>query len=276
MKKTTLALLSAALLTTSAISSTANATIVLFKTSMGDFEVNLFDKTTPQTVQNFLQYVENEDYTNSIVHRVAKDFVVQGGGFTFDSTLDEDGQMIGVDDIEDLESVENEPVYSNVRGTIAMAKLSGDEDSATNQWFFNVSDNSANLDNQNGGFTAFGTVDEQGMEIIDAINDLTAYYITPTFSSTPLHDVPAEGEYITDEHFVMVESITVVNANEDTEPMLPPLSTANNDTPQDPVDETPVDDNPGDDDDGGSSGGSLNVFILLGLFAGACKKALRK
>jgi len=61
------------------------------------------------------------------------------------------------------------PSRSNVRGTIAMAKLDGDPDSATNEWFINLGDNSANLDKQNGGFTVFGRVLDPGMDVVDTI-----------------------------------------------------------------------------------------------------------
>ena len=66
-----------------------------------------------------------------------------------------------MDPITTKPAVINEPVYSNVKGTIAMAKQGGNENSATSQWFFNMSDNSQNLDLQNGGFTVFGQITAQ-------------------------------------------------------------------------------------------------------------------
>ena len=92
-------------------------------------------------------------------------FVIQGGGYVWDSVT---ASMLAIQ--------QNAPVVnefsvtrSNVRGTIAMAKLGNDPNSATNQWFFNLVDNSANLDNQNGGFTVFGKVINNGMQVVDAI-----------------------------------------------------------------------------------------------------------
>ena len=65
-------------------SSIVNATIVEFQTSQGNFQVNLFDQTTPKTVDNFLQYIDEQHYINSVVHRGSPSFVVQGGCFTFE------------------------------------------------------------------------------------------------------------------------------------------------------------------------------------------------
>jgi len=107
------------------------ATIVEFQTSQGNFQVNLFDQTTPKTVENFLQYIDEQHYTNSVVHRVSPDFVVQGGGFTFEG-------LWPLARIATNAAVINEPIYSNVKGTIAMAKSRNSPNSATDQWFFNL------------------------------------------------------------------------------------------------------------------------------------------
>ena len=62
----------------------SDATVVEFKTVLGDFEVNLYNNPTPQTVSNFLNYVQNGNYTDSIFHRSVPGFIVQGGGFVTD------------------------------------------------------------------------------------------------------------------------------------------------------------------------------------------------
>jgi peptidyl-prolyl cis-trans isomerase A (cyclophilin A) len=113
----------------------AHATVVQFQTVLGNFSVNLYDKTTPKTVENFLAYVKSGAYNNSIIHRSVPGFIVQGGGYKYPLA-----------DAPKNPSVINEPVYANKRGTIAMAKLGGQPNSATNQWFFNLADNSATLD----------------------------------------------------------------------------------------------------------------------------------
>ena len=120
-------------------SASASATIVEFTTSQGTFKVNLHDETTPETVTNFLKYINDGDYDNTVVHRVVPDFVMQAGGFEF--TGDFPLNAIATDS-----AIKNEPVYSNVRGTIAMAKLGGSVNSATSQWFVNLSDNSGGYD----------------------------------------------------------------------------------------------------------------------------------
>jgi cyclophilin family peptidyl-prolyl cis-trans isomerase len=112
-------------------------------------------------VANFLNYVNDGDYAGSFIHRSVPGFVVQGGGFTF---INGEAGSVPSDP-----PIANEFGRSNVRGTVAMAKLGNDPDSATSQWFINLADNSAVLDDSNGGFTVFGVVEGNGMRVIDAI-----------------------------------------------------------------------------------------------------------
>jgi cyclophilin family peptidyl-prolyl cis-trans isomerase/PKD repeat protein len=134
-----------------------SANRVRLTTSMGDIVFELVDDA-PITTANFLTYVNEEFYDGTIFHRVISGFVVQGGGF-----LPGMIEKTGVHD-----PIQNEFKHSNVRGTVAMAKVGGDPDSATSQFFVNLVDNSANLDTQNGGFTVFANVVE-GMDVVDAI-----------------------------------------------------------------------------------------------------------
>ena len=135
-----------------------------FNLVSGTTNVLLFDQEgqgAPLTVQNFLNYVNDGDYVNTIIHRSVPGFIVQGGGFTAEglaellNTNTNPANAIGVIPSDPPVVNEFSSERSNLRGTIAMAKLGGDPDSATNQWFFNLADNSTNLDNQNGGFTVF-------------------------------------------------------------------------------------------------------------------------
>jgi len=177
------------------------ATNVTLQTSLGEVEIELFDEETPATVANFLNYVNDGDFANSFFHRSVPGFIVQGGGFTYIDDV--------VEGIPKDAPVINEPGISNLRGTIAMAKISGDPNSATSEWYINLGDNSADLDGQNGGFTVFGQVTGSGMEVIDAIGSLQIWDAGVPFGELPLIDYSGSGN-ITDEHLVMTD-ITVNN-----------------------------------------------------------------
>lgn len=158
--------------------STAQAgTIVRFTTTMGDFSVELLDEAAPLTVANFLGYVNRNDYNGTYFHRVEDNFVAQGGGYRFQP-------YVGPVDVPSGPPVPNEYNSSNLRGTIAMAKIAGDPDSATNQWFVNLADNTS-LDTDNGGFTVFGNVLGEGMQILDAIDNLPVVALGAKASSAP-------------------------------------------------------------------------------------------
>jgi cyclophilin family peptidyl-prolyl cis-trans isomerase len=150
--------------------------VLSLNTNYGPIVVELFEDATPITVNNFLNYVNDGDYLESFFHRSVEDFVIQGGGFTTDSTTFTDTDQF-TDVLPDAE-IQNEPGISNLRGTFAMAKLGGNPNSATSQFFVNLTDNhatsGANLDTQNGGFTVFGQILD--MTTADTIADLT---ITP-------------------------------------------------------------------------------------------------
>lgn len=228
------ALLASALITGGA----AHATIVRFETSLGDFDVNLFDEYTPETVENFLAYVEDGAYDDTFIHRSVAGFVVQGGGFAYDDDFIALNRVALTPHIPALPPVVNEPVLSNQRGTIAMAKLGSQPNSATSEWFFNVRDNSANLDNQNGGFTVFGQVSAEGMEIIDEINELRVINLggnTP-FGSLPLVDYTQQdfnaNAPITDQNRVMIYSVTVIDPAVDTAADLEPVMAIRQDPPK--------------------------------------------
>lgn len=165
------------------------------QTPLGNFEIELFDNDAPITVNNFLKYVSDGDYTNSFVHRSVPMFVIQGGGFIFI-----DGEPTA--SVPTDPPIINEFNRSNTRGTIAMAKLGGDPNSATSQWFINLGDNAATLDTDNGGFTVFGQVQGNGMQIVDAIAALMIWDTgTAPFRELPLINYSGTGPVQT-EHFV--------------------------------------------------------------------------
>jgi peptidyl-prolyl cis-trans isomerase A (cyclophilin A) len=167
-----------------------NNTLVRVSTSYGDFTIELFDSQTPATVQNFLGYVDRKDFSGSVIHRLEPGFVVQGGAWRWAGNC-VDGRVppnCGPIMIPTQPAVINEPGISNTRGTLAMAKLGDDPNSATSQWFVNLADNSANLDQQNGGFTVFGRVMGDGMNAIDPIGQLTTYALSSLVQQIPLRD----------------------------------------------------------------------------------------
>mgnify|MGYP001458872583 CR=1 FL=1 len=152
-------------------------TIVRVSTSIGDFSIELLDETAPVTVQNFLDYVLRNDFNGTYFHRVIDNFVAQGGAYRFEP-------FVGPIDVPTEAPIVNEVNVSNLRGTVAMAKLDGDPDSATNQWFVNIEDN-VNLDTLNGGFTVFGKVLGSGMDIVEAIDEQPTIDLGLKASSAP-------------------------------------------------------------------------------------------
>lgn len=135
---------------------------VRLETSAGPVTVELYEDKAPQTVANFLKYVDDGFYDGTQFHRVIRGFMIQGGGF------DQSGQRKAT-----RSPIQNEADngLSNERGTLAMART-GNPHSATAQFFINLVDND-NLDfsgkNARGwGYAVFGKVTE-GMSVVDNI-----------------------------------------------------------------------------------------------------------
>jgi cyclophilin family peptidyl-prolyl cis-trans isomerase len=183
--------------------SAEGATLVRFETSLGGFNVQLFDDAMPRTVNNFLAYVNSGRYDGTAIHRNSdsrmEDFVIQGGGFTFADPVppDPSATMSSTRIVADP-PIADEPGGgvagpSNVRRTLAMSK-SG-PNTVTSQWYFNQSDNSV-LDDPSrtdGGYSAFGRVLGDGMQVVDAIGDLPVpvdfgFAIAAPFNDLPLRD----------------------------------------------------------------------------------------
>ncbi len=153
-----------------AATSYANS-VACFTSNMGQSCIELFESHTPITTANFLNYIHNGSYTNGVFHRSVPGFVIQGGGFKIvDGAA---GKSLVT--VATLPPINNEFKISNTRGTVAMAKIDRQPNSATSQWFVNLVDNSGdpnNLDTQNSGFTVFGRVIFDGMSVFDAIAQL--------------------------------------------------------------------------------------------------------
>ena len=168
--------------------------------------LEMYSDIAPVTVANFLSYVNTGAYENTIIHRKVNNFVIQGGGFFYNPELgDISGINVGP-------AIVNEFNRSNIRGTIAMAKVGGDPNSATSQWFINLGDNSANLDSQNGGFTVFGKVLGTGMTAVDAVGALQTVNVTGAMSFSDVPILSLSGNTIADADFVNV-SMTALSTS---------------------------------------------------------------
>ncbi|MFO8084566.1 MAG: peptidylprolyl isomerase [Desulfobacterales bacterium] len=161
------------------ISAEDQAPKVEIKTNHGIIVLELDSGSAPKTVENFLGYVNEGEYNGTIFHRVIKDFMIQGGGFTAQMIQKKTGAPI-------VNEADNG--LKNNRGTIAMARTM-DPHSATSQFFINTENNSF-LDHQakntqGWGYCVFGKVVE-GMNVVDAIAEVK------TTSKMGHQDVPVD------------------------------------------------------------------------------------
>jgi peptidyl-prolyl cis-trans isomerase B (cyclophilin B) len=162
-------------------------TTVLMTTNKGNIKVELDAEKAPKTVANFLDYVNKGHFTNTIFHRVIKDFMIQGGGFE-----------PGMKQKPTEQTVENEAKngLKNDKYTIAMARTMAPH-SASAQFFINTKNNDfLNYPGQDGwGYAVFGKVVE-GQDVVDQINNVKT-------SRSGMHsDVPSED--------VIIEKVEVV------------------------------------------------------------------
>jgi cyclophilin family peptidyl-prolyl cis-trans isomerase len=183
----------------------AHATTVRLQTTLGNIDIELYDTATPRTVANFLAYLNSGAYNNSFFHRSVPGFIIQGGGYTWDNSPP------NVNPINKNPPVVNEfsTARSNLRGTIAMAKVGGDPNSATSEWFINLANNSANLDTQNGGFTVFGKVTDASMTVVDAIAALRLVNAGGAFAELPTINYTSGN--ITRANLAMVDRVTIIS-----------------------------------------------------------------
>jgi len=150
---------------------------VLMQTSMGDIVIELNREKAPITVKNFLSYSDKNYYDGTIFHRVIPRFMIQGGGFSEDMKKKATAKPI---------KNEWENGLKNVDGSIAMARLGRQPDSATAQFFINVKDNdSLDVPRDGAGYAVFGRV-VAGMNVVRNIEG------TVTTTKGSYRDVPAE------------------------------------------------------------------------------------
>lgn len=149
---------------------------VSIQTSEGNMVLTLRPDVAPETVSNFLTYVDSGFYEGTVFHRVIPGFMIQGGGFD---------QSLSRKQTNDPVRNEASPTLRNLRGTIAMARTN-DPHSATSQFFINVADNAfLNAGAQGPGYAVFGRVTE-GLGVADAIAS------KPTGRVGGMADVPME------------------------------------------------------------------------------------
>ncbi len=155
-----------------------------FKTSKGEFTVELFTAEAPISAENFLAYADSGHFDGTVFHRVIPGFMIQGGGMTADMKQKPTRDPIANEAKNGLK---------NTRGTLSMARTN-DINSATSQFFVNVADNDF-LDNRAGsyGYAVFGKV-TSGMDVVDAI------VAVKTGNRGGHQDVPVEP--------VVIESVT--------------------------------------------------------------------
>ena len=196
MNLTKLTLLAGAVALGFSFSATAGPKVVLH-TSLGDITLELNEEKAPKTVANFLGYVNEGFYTNTVFHRVIEGFMIQGGGFELQSTGKIEQKKV-------KDSVENEAKngLKNKRGSIAMARTS-DPHSATAQFFINDGDNgNLNYPSFDGwGYAVFGEVIE-GFDVVDKIADVATgtkglhARMGDQTMERPMKDVPNENVII--------------------------------------------------------------------------------
>ncbi|TLY75193.1 MAG: peptidyl-prolyl cis-trans isomerase [Gammaproteobacteria bacterium] len=152
--------------------------MIRFETSHGPFTVELFPKEAPATVENFLRYVDERFFDGTVFHRIVPGFVLQGGGLTADLRSKQTRAPI---------KNEAKNGLKNARGTLSMARTS-EIDSATSQFFVNLSDNDF-LDHgpRDYGYAVFGRVTD-GMDVIDKIARVSTGKRSG-YQDAPLEDV---------------------------------------------------------------------------------------
>lgn len=187
-------------------------TLAQFRTVFGDIEVELYDADKPVTVQNFIRYVQSGRYANEFSHRLVPGFVVQGGGFTMTNRGTTNASIVAV---PTYPPITNEfgvgRRFSNLYGTIAMAKLGGDTNSATSQWYFNTANNSfLDAADTNNFFVVFGHV-VHGTNVLNILNNFQDWNGTQTSNlvyhglASPLDSLPLLRPALFDTNFVFLD-----------------------------------------------------------------------
>ena len=177
---------------------------------------NKTNKTTPITSNNFIEYVSDGSYDKTLIHRLVSDFVMQGGGYTWPSLASNEvgGYPVRV---KSKGEIINEPINSNLMGTMAMAKVSGQPNSATSEWFINLSDNK-NLDSQNEGFSVFGHLLGDSIKNPLLLNNQSIYNVNFADVGLTLPELPlinVQGNVINNNNYFAIHTITSISQRPD-------------------------------------------------------------
>lgn len=170
---------------TKAAPAAKDAPVVVFKTSLGEVHIELFEAQAPVSARNFLEYVDSGFYDGVIFHRVIPGFVVQAGGFD---------QRYGTKATRAPIVNESQNGAKNLRGTLSMARTLS-PNSATSQFFINLQDN-AQLDATPGqpGYAVFGRVVE-GMKIVETMAQQPQGKHRGVFENAPNEPIVIERAY---------------------------------------------------------------------------------
>lgn len=193
------------------------ATVVEFQTPLGSFQVELHDAAAPNTVANFLSYVNSGEYNGSVFHRAAGiddghggliPFVLQGGGFY---PLPDGGTS--VPEVPNHGPIKSEWIGTpNSRGTIAMAvpvdsKGVANLDGASNQWYINLNDNQSIISPSQ--IVVFGHVLGNGMDVVDELANQQTFNFGSVFNTLPLLPSFTADEYFAGDAPVPADWLTV-------------------------------------------------------------------
>lgn len=196
-----------------ALPSLALATLVRVETAAGPVDIELYDTQVAATVNNFLNYVRAGDYDGMFMHRLTKPggsglSVLQGGGFTYRNAT--------LATVTSRGNIANEfsATRPNARGTVAMAKIGGNPNSASSQWYINYGDNpSLDSTSNNGGFTVFGRVTPTTMAVVDRLSAVTTVDANGTtytaFGELPVYQVPV-GRSLTADDLLTVSTARIL------------------------------------------------------------------
>ena len=173
---------------------------------------NKTNKTTPITTNNFIGYVSEGLYDQTLIHRAVSNFIIQGGAYSWPSISSDQpgGHPLRV---TSKGEIINEPINSNLLGTIAMAKVAGLPNSATSEWFINLSDN-INLDSQNEGFSVFGHLLGDSIRNPLLLNDQSIYNVNYNESGLNIPELPLvnlQGNIINNKNYFAIHSVSTIS-----------------------------------------------------------------